>query len=351
MDSREFLGLEPTHNPFRWKLPVTPGISAGGNFLFGGCGLGAAISAMEGTSGRPCVWATAQYLSYAKPGEVVDIDVTIAVDGHQITQARAVCHVADREILTVNAALGDRPIEESGQWEQMPTDVPPPEECSERPHFGEMAGTISERLDERMIKARVVRQARRQHARRRPDDAVGATSRRDHRCRRHHAGNPRRLRADGRRPGARRPGRREQPRQHTARCAARCRRSGCSWTSGSTPSSAGSATGSCTCSPRTARYVAGYGESVGDRPLLANARPTTRSRTARPRQRSSRASAVRPATPDSIRRTVAEGRRERDAEVGVDAHVPGRRSREAASSGARPRRPEWRMEIAVIAGR
>ena len=154
MDSREFLGLEPTHNPFRWKLPVTPGISAGGNFLFGGCGLGAAISAMEGTSGRPCVWATAQYLSYAKPGEVVDIDVTIAVDGHQITQARAVCHVADREILTVNAALGDRPIAESGQWEQMPTDVPPPEECSERPHFGEMAGTISERLDERMIKAR-----------------------------------------------------------------------------------------------------------------------------------------------------------------------------------------------------
>jgi hypothetical protein len=65
-----------------------------------GQGLGAAISAMEGTTGRECVWATAQYLSYAKPGDVVDIDVTIAVDGHQITQARAVCRVADREILT-----------------------------------------------------------------------------------------------------------------------------------------------------------------------------------------------------------------------------------------------------------
>ena len=44
-----------------------------------GSGLGAAISALEGTSGRQCVWATAQYLSYAKPGEVVDVDVTIAV--------------------------------------------------------------------------------------------------------------------------------------------------------------------------------------------------------------------------------------------------------------------------------
>lgn len=154
MDSRSFLGLEPTHNPFRWMLPVTDGIATGGNFLFGGCGLGAAISAMEGTSGRHCVWATAQYLSYAKPGEVVDIDVRIAVDGHQITQARAVCHVADREILTVNAALGERPMEASGQWEQMPQNVPSPDECVEREHHAEMSGTISDRLEERMIKAR-----------------------------------------------------------------------------------------------------------------------------------------------------------------------------------------------------
>ena len=154
MDSRTFLGLEPTHNPFRWKLPVTEGISTTGNFLFGGSGLGAAISAMEGTSGRQCVWATAQYLSYAKPGEVVDIDVTIAVNGHQITQARAVCHVADREILTVNAALGERDLEASGQWEQMPTDVPSPLDCPERPRHVELSASINDRLDERIVKAR-----------------------------------------------------------------------------------------------------------------------------------------------------------------------------------------------------
>lgn len=154
MDSRTFLGLEPTHNPFRWKLPVTEGISTTGNFLFGGSGLGAAISALEGTSGRQCVWATAQYLSYAKPGEVLDIDVHVAVDGHQITQARAVCHVADREILTVNAALGDRPMEASGQWEQMPTDIPAPDECASRPHSSDWSGTINDRLDQRLVKGR-----------------------------------------------------------------------------------------------------------------------------------------------------------------------------------------------------
>ena len=154
MDSRTFLGLEPTHNPFRWKLQVTEGISTTGNFLFGGSGLGAAISALEGTSGRQCVWATAQYLSYAKPGEVLEIDVHVAVDGHQITQARAVCHVADREILTVNAALGDRPMEASGQWEQMPTDIPAPDECASRPHSSDWSGTINDRLDQRLVKGR-----------------------------------------------------------------------------------------------------------------------------------------------------------------------------------------------------
>lgn len=152
MDSRSFLGLESTHNRFRWKLPVTRKISVGENFLFGGCGLAAAISALEGTSGRRCVWATGQYLSYANPGEVVDIDVTIAVEGHTITQARAVCHVADREILTVNAALGDRDFEASGQWESMPSGLPAPISLPKRPTPPENAGTITAQLDQRLVK-------------------------------------------------------------------------------------------------------------------------------------------------------------------------------------------------------
>lgn len=153
MDSRAFLGLEQSHNPYRWSMPVTPGVSTIGNFLFGGCGLAAAISAMEGTSGRECVWATAQYLSYAQPGEVMDVDVTLAVEGHQMTQARAVCHVGNREILTVNAALGHRPIDQRGQFEQMP-DVPPPDRCPERPMRLPDGDHINSRLDQRLAKGR-----------------------------------------------------------------------------------------------------------------------------------------------------------------------------------------------------
>jgi len=155
MDSRAFLDLRSSHNPYRWALPVTPSLCTWGGFLFGGCGLGAAISALEQTSGRECVWAAAQYLSYAKPGEVMDIDVTIAVDGHQITQARAVCHVGNREILTVNAALGHREMEHAGQWETMPG-VRPPHECVEREWRMPAAGTINERLEQRMVKGRAL---------------------------------------------------------------------------------------------------------------------------------------------------------------------------------------------------
>ncbi|MCU1454080.1 MAG: acyl-CoA thioesterase [Acidimicrobiales bacterium] len=149
MDADEFLGLRNTHNPHRWYFEVTPGISSGGGFMFGGCGLGAAILALEHTTGRPLVWATAQYLSYAAPGSVVDIDVTIAVDGRNTAQARATGHVADREIFTVNAALGARALPDQGQWAKRPT-VPAPEASPIRPSRFNRDDTIMSRMDVRL---------------------------------------------------------------------------------------------------------------------------------------------------------------------------------------------------------
>jgi acyl-CoA thioesterase-2 len=153
MDAREWLGLEPTHNPMRWVLPVQPGITTGHGFLFGGCGLGAAVSALEGSTGRPVVWATAQYLSYANTDSIMDIDVTIAVRGNQISQARAVGHVGDREILTVNAALGTRDLQAQGQWSERP-DVPAPDECPSRMSRFPGTESIMDRIDVRLASAR-----------------------------------------------------------------------------------------------------------------------------------------------------------------------------------------------------
>jgi acyl-CoA thioesterase-2 len=156
VDARTFLGLQATHNPYRWVLPVEPGVCTPPGFLFGGCALGAAIAALEATTGRAVVWATCQYLSYARPPEVLDLDVTVAVAGHQTTQARAVGHVADREVFTVNAALGRRPIEAEGTWAVMP-DVPRPETCPPRGmRFEGIAGSLPERLEVRLAEARTI---------------------------------------------------------------------------------------------------------------------------------------------------------------------------------------------------
>jgi acyl-CoA thioesterase len=153
MDAREFLGLQATHNPHRWALPVVPGLTTGGGFLFGGCGLAAGIEALERTTERPVVWATAQYLSYARPPDIVDLDVTIPIAGRSATQARATAHVVDREILTVNAALGLRDHDAEGQWEEMPT-VPSPDDCPPRAYRRPRDDSIMQRLDMRLAAGR-----------------------------------------------------------------------------------------------------------------------------------------------------------------------------------------------------
>lgn len=153
MDARTFFDLRPGDVPGRWRLPVVPGLSTGGGFLFGGCALGAAIEALEQESGRPLVWATAQYLDYARPPSVVDIDVTLIVEGRNTTQGRAICAVDGREIISVSAALGERPLEAGGQW-AAPPDVPRPEECPHRTLREHHAGSIMDRLDMRLADAR-----------------------------------------------------------------------------------------------------------------------------------------------------------------------------------------------------
>ncbi len=153
MDAQEFLGLTATHNPHRWYLPVTNGLSTSGGFLFGGCGLAAAILALEGTTGRPLVWATAQYLSYAQPGSVLDLDVTVAVSGRNSTQARVIGHVGEREIFTVNAALGARATDSDQVWAR-PLDVPPPEDCPTRSLRVPGEDSIMNRLEVRLASAR-----------------------------------------------------------------------------------------------------------------------------------------------------------------------------------------------------
>jgi acyl-CoA thioesterase II len=153
VDALTFLGLVETDDQNRWRLPVVAGIATGGSFLFGGCALGAGTCALEVATGRPTVWASAQYLSYAPVGSVVDFEVVPAVPGRQTTQARAVGRVEGQEILTVNAALGRRSFVVSGTW-VTPPDVPPPEASTRRELADHHDGTILGRVETRLALGR-----------------------------------------------------------------------------------------------------------------------------------------------------------------------------------------------------
>lgn len=155
VDALRFFGLARTEEPDIWQLPVAPELCSGRGTLFGGCGLGAAIEALERTVGRALVWASAQYLSYARPPSIVEIDITEVVRGHRSSQARAVARVDGEEIFTVNSALGSRDFPLSGSW-AVPPDVPPPDASPPRETLPRHRGTIMDRLETRIAAGRPI---------------------------------------------------------------------------------------------------------------------------------------------------------------------------------------------------
>ena len=221
-DARQFLGMEQLGDPLHWRLEVVPEVTTPGNFLFGGCGLGAALVALEAAAGRPTVWSTAQYLSYAPTGSVLDLTVTLAAEGHRVTQARAVGRVGDTEILTVNAALGSPgPPGAEGVWDS-PPDVPPPADCPPRRLPSFFTSSVFDRIDVRVAKGRTFEEiSAAEGTPGDPDSAPVGPGARPPRALGGHAGHPGRLRHRRRGPA---PGAAHdvaQPRQHPAGGAAR----------------------------------------------------------------------------------------------------------------------------------
>lgn len=146
--------MQPVGDDLHWRLAVVPELTTPGNFLFGGCGLAAALVALEAASDRPTVWSTAQYLSYAPTDSVLDLTVTLAAVGSRVTQGRVVARTGDAEILTVNAALGvPGDLDAEGVWE-MPPEVPPPDECPPRRLPSFFSTSIFDQIDVRLAKGR-----------------------------------------------------------------------------------------------------------------------------------------------------------------------------------------------------
>ncbi len=148
--------VQQTHNPRRWYLPLKDTHCVGPphlNSMFGGVGLAAAVQALERTCRRPLVWATAQYLSFARQPSVIDLDVIIPISGRSVTQARVIGHVGESEIFTVNAALGERPAPISRDWVGAPA-VDRPENCPPAVNWREERPGMRRLIDVRVATGR-----------------------------------------------------------------------------------------------------------------------------------------------------------------------------------------------------
>lgn len=156
VEARDFFDLEPLDGErgLRWRLVVRPELSTPGAFLFGGCGLGAGLVALEAAAGRPTVAATAQYVSFAATGDVVDYEVELLAVGKHVTQGRATARVGTHEILTVSASLGSAQPGLSEVWD-VPPDVPPPQDCPERRLPTTVTASILDHVDVRVASGRL----------------------------------------------------------------------------------------------------------------------------------------------------------------------------------------------------
>lgn len=147
MDAKEFLGLSRRDESV-WTFEVTERLVTPRKFLFGGCGLAAGIVALEEASGRPTIWASAQYLSYAMFETEVTVTTQLAAIGNNVTQARASAMSQGREILTVNAALGSGELNAPSPV-RMP-DVPGPDECPPLDRPFDTQGSVFNYLESRV---------------------------------------------------------------------------------------------------------------------------------------------------------------------------------------------------------
>ena len=153
-DGQHFFSPIATHNPLRFYLPVEDRLAVGRDrrFMMGGVGLASAIDVLERVTERPLIWATAQYLSFAQPGSVVDLDVRAPVIGNTVTQARVVSHVGDREILTVNGAMGIKPDQPAAQFVNRDlATLPPPSDCDLHEPHDHWPGGLNQRFERRRI--------------------------------------------------------------------------------------------------------------------------------------------------------------------------------------------------------
>lgn len=130
LDTFSMLGLTPVDDPTRHRsrMEVTPPVSTPFRFLYGGAGIAASAEASERATGRPLQWITTQFLGSPAPGDVVDIEVDLAVEARMTSQTQIAGTVGGTPMFTSLAAHNARDLGMVTVPFTMPV-VPPPDAC------------------------------------------------------------------------------------------------------------------------------------------------------------------------------------------------------------------------------
>lgn len=130
-----FLTLYPTSDPLHWTAHAETHLCVGRPdraFLFGGAAFAACIDVMERSLAKPITYASAQFVSFARPGEKIALEVRIVADGNNMSQAQVAAYADDRLFIAVQGALGTRQLDLSVQSITMPA-VAAPDQCNAIP--------------------------------------------------------------------------------------------------------------------------------------------------------------------------------------------------------------------------
>jgi acyl-CoA thioesterase len=147
----EYVPLEPGDGA--WRLLVPMHLCSGLRTLWGGAGLAAAVHVAQTASGRPCAWATVQYVRPVHPDDVLELRVDEHA-GRSLSQAQVTGTVDGDVALRALVALGGGGGVER-QYVSPPDDVPPPEDCEPRemPLAADPEGTFLQEFEQRWAQA------------------------------------------------------------------------------------------------------------------------------------------------------------------------------------------------------
>lgn len=115
-----FLDLKPQQDPTHWQLPIRGRHTGGRQSLFGGVGLAAGIAVAEQVTGLQTYWATAQYIATTQQPVDLDLHLSVPAQGRNTSQVQVEGRCQEAPIISIMAALGQRPELLARRWDAMP---------------------------------------------------------------------------------------------------------------------------------------------------------------------------------------------------------------------------------------